>query len=241
MDTKRLSNRPWLLLPGTLCTGAVFNGFLNALGVGPAQRHVVEMDRASVDDYQPIFDGLSEDTIVCGFSLGAIVAAHYADKMTARHLVLFGVNPLADDPAKAQSRHDLATDVIRCGGAAALKARELEVHGPTPDVTREMIYEMANASAHLIEAQTQLALSRPSALPALSRACMPVITLAGSLDRSAPTAQGQAAAESAPDGQFHALEGLGHFALIEDQHACAAALQHFTETRDGQARHHHAN
>lgn len=241
MDTSGLSNRPWLLLPGTLCTGAVFEGFLNALGVGPAQRQVVALDRASVDDYQPVFDGLPEDTIVCGFSLGAIVAAHYADKMTARHLVLFGVNPLADDPAKAQSRHDLATDVIRFGGAAALKARELEVHGPTPDLTRDMIYEMANVSANMIEAQTQLALSRPGALPALSRACMPVISLTGSLDRSAPIAQGQVAAQSAPDGKFHALAGLGHFALIEDPHACAAALQHVTETHDGPGSYHHAN
>ncbi|MGO4910658.1 alpha/beta fold hydrolase [Pseudorhodobacter sp. W20_MBD10_FR17] len=219
----------------------MFDGFLNALGVGPAQRYVVELDRPSVDDYQPIFDGLSEDTIVCGFSLGAIVAAHYADRMTAHHLVLFGVNPLADDPAKAQSRHDLAADVIRCGGAAALQARELEVHGPTPDVTREMVYEMANASANMIETQTQLALSRPGALPALSSACMPVISFTGSLDRSAPTVQGLAAAQSAPDGQFCALEGLGHFALIEDPHACAAALRHLMETHDAPAIHHHAD
>lgn len=224
MDTRGLSDRPWLLLPGTLCTGAVFNGFLNALGVGPAQRHVVEMDRASVGDYPPVFDRVSEDTIVCGFSLGAIVAAHFADKMTARYLVLFGVNPLADDPAKAQSRHDLASDVVRCGGAAALKARELEIQGQTPDVTREMIYEMANASAHMIEAQTQLALSRPGALRALGRACMPVISLTGSLDQSAPIALGQAAAQTAPVGQFHILEGLGHFALIEDPKACATTL-----------------
>lgn len=239
MDTRGLSNRPWLLLPGTLCTGAVFDGFLDAIGVELAQRHVVEMDRGSIDDYQSIFDRVSGDTIVCGFSLGAIVAAHYADKMSARHLVLFGVNPLADDPAKALSRHDLATDVTSRGGAAALKARDLEVHGRTPDVTREMIYEMANATANMIEAQTRLALSRPGALPALRRACMPVVSLTGSLDRSAPIALGRVAAQSAPDGQFHALEGLGHFALIEDPHACAATLLHSTETHDGH-RHHHA-
>ena len=76
MATDGLSNRPWLLVPGTLCTGAVFDGFLDALGVAYSARTYVTLDRPSIDDYRVDFDGLADNTIVCGFSLGAIVTAH---------------------------------------------------------------------------------------------------------------------------------------------------------------------
>lgn len=231
MVTSGLADRPWLLLPGTLCTGAVFDGFLDALGVPPAQRHCVQLEWPSIDSYRAIFENVSDVTIVCGFSLGAIVAAHHADRLGAGQLVLFGVNPHADDPAKARSRLDLAVDVKIHGGAAALQARAPEVHGQAPEATRAQLYAMADASADHIDAQTRLALTRPGALSALEKARIPVFTLTGSRDGSAPSAQGAAAAQAAPDGQFYMLDGLGHFALVEDPKACAAALTRLMETR----------
>lgn len=231
MATKGLANVPWLLLPGTLCTSAIFDSFLNTLGVQSTLRQHVQLDRPTIKHYRATFEDLSEDTIVCGFSLGAIVAAHYADRMVAQHLILFGVNPYADDRSKAQSRRDLAADVKANGGAAALQMRAPEVHGQTPDKTREQIYAMADACASQIDAQTQLALTRSGALPALEKARMPVLSLTGSQDKSAPSAQGLAAAQAAPHGQFHCLEGLGHFALAEDPNTCAAALIQMMETQ----------
>lgn len=224
MAIKDLVDSPWLLLPGTLCTSAVFDGFLDVLGVDTERRQHVQLDQPSVEDYRATFENLRDDTIVCGFSLGAIVAAHCADRMTAQHLVLFGVNPFADDPAKAQSRRDLEADVTAHGGAAALQARTPEVYGQTPNKTRDQIYAMAAATADHITAQTDLALSRPGALPALANALIPVLSLTGSHDTSTPPAQGLAAAQSALHGQFYSLDGLGHFALLEDPSACAAAV-----------------
>lgn len=232
MDISELANRPWMLLPGTLCTAAVFEGLLNEIGVPTANRHSVTLDRPSIDAYCSDFNDVTQETVVCGFSLGAIVAAHYADKMAAHTLILFGVNPHADDPGKAQGRHDLATEVLRNGGGNALRARGVEVYGATPARTREQIYVMADDSAPLIDAQTQIALTRPGALPALRKARIPVMALTGSLDRAAPPPQGLAAARSAPGGQFAELNGLGHFALLEDPKACASALLHLTETRN---------
>lgn len=232
MGTSQLADRPWLLLPGTLCTHAVFDRFLDALGVNLAHRRHIRLDRPSVTDYTIDFDELSEEAIICGFSLGAIVAAHAADRITAHSLILFGLNPFADDPTKADGRHSLALDVIERGGAAALKLREPEVFGPSPDKIREEIYAMAEHSASMIKAQTQLALTRPGALPALAQAKLPVISFTGSLDCSAPPQQGLAAARAAPNGRFHRLEGLGHFALLEDPIACAAAVTQIIEEID---------
>lgn len=225
MAIEGLSNKPWLLLPGTLCAGAVFDGFLDGLGVPHNARTYVTLDRPSIKDYRLDFNDLANDTIVCGFSLGAIVAAHFADSMTAERLILFGLNPYADDPAKAPSRHALARDVRTNGGAKALETRLSDVCGPDPDVTRAAICQMAEETAPLIGAQTQLALSRPGALPALTQAEIPVLIVTGTHDQAAPPPQGQAAAQSAPNGQFRTLDGLGHFAPLEDPNACAKVVR----------------
>lgn len=230
MAISGLAQRSWLLLPGTLCTGAVFDGFLDTLGVSLAHRRTVLPDRPAIEDYRTTFETLPQGTVVCGFSLGAIVAAHHADRMDTPLLILFGLNPYADDPAKAEGRHDLARDVCAQGGAAALRARGVDVHGTQPGAVRGSIYQMADATADLIDAQTQLALTRPGALPALGRARMPVLALTGTQDAAAPPAQGRAAAQAAPHGQFHALDGLGHFALLEDPAACAAAVKQCHDT-----------
>lgn len=229
MATDDISGRPWLLLGGTLCTEIVFDGLLDAMDVSLSLRRDVPLNRPKIDDYASIFDDLSSETIVCGFSLGAIVAAHYADRMAAHQLILFGVNPFVDDPTKAESRHDLAKDVNTLGGSDALKSRASDVFGPNPDQTRAVIHQMADAAAEMIGPQTRLALSRPGAIPALAHASMPVLALTGLNDKSAPPNYGMAAAQAAPMGQFVSLEGLGHFALLEDPNACAEAVRQFSK------------
>jgi len=229
MATDGLSERPWVLLPGTLCTGAVFDGLLNSLGVDERLRTVVQLDRPSVHDYDAVFNTLNQDTIVCGFSLGAIVAAHGADRMNVHSLILFGLNPHEDDPSKTAGRHSLARDVQTVGGAAALRSRVTGVLGLNPQTTRDTIYRMAEETAHLIEPQTQLALTRPGALPALAKAKLPVRCITGSEDQAAPSHQGRTAAQIALNGRFCSLDGLGHFALLENPATCAAAVRQMTE------------
>lgn len=223
MATDTLRDRDWVLLPGTLCTANVFDGLLGAIGVPPDRRHVIELTRPSIDDYAFIMD-VSEDTVVCGFSLGAIVAAHWADRIEAARLVFFGVNPLADDPEKTGARFAMMEDVQNVGGAAALSGRLPAFAGADPAAARSAALHMADLAAPRIEAQTRLALSRPGALPALAQAKCPVFALTGENDDMAPAALGREAAQTAPSGQFHLLPDLGHYALLEDAHACAEGL-----------------
>jgi pimeloyl-ACP methyl ester carboxylesterase len=208
----------------------VFDGLMDSLGVDAKLRTVVPLDRSSVHDYDAVFNTLKEDTIVCGFSLGAIVAAHNADRVSVNRLILFGLNPYADDPAKAADRHSLAHDVQTVGGAAALRTRDIGICGRNPQATRHNVYRMAEETAFLIEPQTQLALTRPGALPALAKAQIPVVCITGSEDRAAPPDQGRIASQAALHGRFCSLDGLGHFALLEDPAACAAAVYQTTRT-----------
>lgn len=226
--------RDWVLLPGTLCTADVFGPILTELGVPEDRRRAVNLDRPAVEAYQELC-ALCEGAVVCGFSLGAIVAAHYADRMKAARCVFFGINPLPDDPTKATGRRAMAQDVIALGGAQALESRVPPLLGPRPEAARATILQMAGATSCWIEAQTDLALSRPGALLALSRAMCPIFTLTGSDDAMTPPDLGQQAAEAAPTGQFHRLDGLGHYALLEDPKICAEALHQMEAAFDQSA------
>lgn len=217
--------RPWVLLPGTLCTGAVFDAFLDALDVPIASRHFVDLQYPQVEDYTDILANMvGPDAIVCGFSLGAIAAAHLADRLDAAEIVLFGLNPRADDPAKRCGRLELARDVATIGGRAALASRLPPLAGRDPNHARAFVLSMADDAQHFIEAQTALALDRPGALSALASAACPVTMLTGTGDQQAPLSLAQEAASAAPNGCVVALEGLGHYALVEDPTSCARAL-----------------
>lgn len=225
MAIDRSAQRRWVLLPGTLCTGAVFDPMLDRLGVAAGARHVVTLDHPRTEDYLPAIAAVSDErAIVCGFSLGAIVAAHLADRIRAAALVLFGLNPHADDPAKRDGRLALAADVARFGGGAALATRLAALSGPQPKVGRARILAMATSSAKMINAQTRLALERPGALPALRAARMPVLLLTGTEDTQAPLPLAHEAARAAPQGTVLPLQGLGHYALVEDPALCARTL-----------------
>ncbi|OAN79190.1 hypothetical protein A8B78_12855 [Jannaschia sp. EhC01] len=216
--------RPWVLLPGTLCTGEVFDGFLDALGVARRARTVIELSDPQIEDYADALTAIAPGAIICGFSLGAIVTAHLADRLDAAQYVFFGLNPYADDPAKRDGRLALARDVTRRGGATAMAERLPPLAGPDPERALSQILSMADQTQRLIDAHTAIALSRPGALGPLSRVPCPVTLLTGTDDQMAPFALAQDAAQAAPQGRAVALEGLGHYALVEDPAACARAL-----------------
>lgn len=225
MDIERAKGIPWVLLPGTLCTGAVFDGFLDELRVPRAARHVVALRHGNVEDHaDELIRAVGRGAVVCGFSLGAILAAHLADRLQASAFVLFGLNPLADDPAKREGRLALADDVAREGGRAALASRLPPFAGADPATARALVLAMAEASAPDITAQTRLAMGRPGALEALARTKVPVLVFTGTDDSQAPLALGQQAARAAPFGRAIPLPGLGHYALVEDAALCARAV-----------------
>lgn len=182
------------------------------------------MRHPAVGDYaDELARATREDAVVCGFSLGAIVAAHHADRLEAAHMVLFAPNVFADDPAKAPQRRALADDVRTSGASAALAGRLARLRGPDPEGARNLILRMAEATADLIDAQTALATNRPGALSNLSAARMPVSVVAGEEDGQVPFDLCRRAA-SAARGRLIAMPNLGHYALIEDPAGCAAAI-----------------
>lgn len=147
-----------------------------------------------------------------------------ADRLPASRIVLFGLNPHADDPAKRDGRLALERDVMAMGGGKALATRLGPLAGPDPDGAKSLNLDMAQACSADIGPQTQLSLCRPGALPALSRSIAPICLLTGDKDTQLPLQRAQDAAKVAPDARLAPLLGLGHYAVVEYPAASAAAL-----------------
>ncbi|CTQ49488.1 alpha/beta fold hydrolase [Jannaschia donghaensis] len=224
MAIEPLTARPWVLLPGTLCTGQVFDGMLDRLGVPSDRRRTLALRQPTVAAYASTLRDVSEDAVICGFSLGAIVAAHHANRLRCARLILFAVTPHPDDPANAGGRRAFAARVGSVGGAAAIAASLASLKGPDPAAARALILDMADMAAGDIVAQTDLAIGRPGATMALAASRVPIWVLTGARDEQTPSEIGRAVADAAACGSFRALDGLGHYALLEDPQACADAL-----------------
>lgn len=220
-------DRQWHLLPGTLCTGAIFDDILDVLEVPHSSRRTVEISKPDVNDYLDYFENaVGQNDIIFGFSLGAIIAAHHADVLGENTtLLLFGINPMADDPHKAEGRAALCADVKTIGGRSALLKR-LESQRIRMSASRfELILSMAENASHLIEAQTQLALSRPGALSRIEQCRCAVFTFTGEHDDQTPLNLATLVAKTAPYGRYYSLPNMMHYAILEDPAVCANAIE----------------
>jgi pimeloyl-ACP methyl ester carboxylesterase len=222
--TEGLTARPWVLLPGTLCTGAAFDGMLDCLGVPTDLRTTLPVREARVDAYGPALEAVPDHAVICGFSLGSVIAAHHANRLRCARLILFACTHLSDDPAKADGRRAFATQVAESGGAAALAPSLTALKGPDPAGARAIILDMADQTAGDVAAQTDLSIGRPGAATELSACRVPVWFLTGTEDQQTPPDIARAAAEITVGGVFRSIDGTGHYALIENPRACADAI-----------------
>lgn len=219
----------WILLPGTLCTGAVFTPMLDALGIAPERRTVVVMDRPRVEDYRAVLSAAGPQDVICGFSLGAIAAAHNLDRAGGRAAVLIACNPRADPPDRRPGRLELSARVAAGDTRAAMAAGWERAVAParrSDTALKDAITTMAVESADLIAAQTELALSRPGAAAAIASSQMPVLFVTGTDDVVTPP---DLAREAATNGD-HALAiipGAGHFLPLERPAETSAAIAGF--------------
>lgn len=218
----------WILLPGTLCTPEVFDPVLDHLGVGPSQRIGFPVDMPSLRDLgHRLSQVVRAGDIVCGFSLGSLVMAqNLAALGRARALVLLSLNPLSDVPAKGVTRR-AARDRVQSGDAEGWVTdnwRAMSTSGgPEP---RRTVIRMARETTPLIAAQTEIAIARPDATPALLASGLPMVFVTGAEDAMTPPGPVEGIASRAPRATCRVLPGLGHFALLEAPERVAEAISH---------------
>lgn len=226
MATDRPSRARWILLPGTLCTGAVFGPLMQALNVGAMRQVVLPLDQPDVLSYRVrLAETVQPGDVVCGYSLGAIAAAHAADLLAnAAAVVLIALNPRPDVAEKRSGREILraAAHAGTLGDVFATAASSLFAMPGTGLLDQVVV--MAREEACNIDAQTTLAITRPGALSTLRNCRVPVILVTGTEDQQAPPELALEAAQTAPKATLQLVRGLGHFGLLEDPAAMAKAI-----------------
>ena len=219
--------RKWVLMPGTLCTERVFDPLMDALGVSRGERHVIVPDAPDVRDYALRLEReVTGGEIVCGFSLGALVLAHNLDALRGAHaVVLLASNPFPDPPENRANRAAVRDRVLTGGAREWVFENWTAMSASGRDGLRDFVATMAEETAELIPEQTELAASRPGAQDDLARTDLPLIFVTGSEDRLTPPSLVSTIVDTAKDAQFHVIDGLGHFALIEAPDAVAKAIR----------------
>lgn len=217
----------WVLLPGTLCTPAVFAPVLDALGVPGHRRAAVTLDAGDVGAYADrLRDAVEGAEIVCGFSLGAMVAAHNLGALRkARAVVLLACNPFPDPPGNRATREAVRDRVLRGDARGWIEESWPAMSTAQGAEPRETVIGMAEDMARLIPAQTELAASRPGADAQLAQSDARLVFVTGAQDRLTPVAQMRGLARRAAHAHLSVLDGLGHFALLEAPDRVARAIQ----------------
>lgn len=225
--TPSIEQGKWVLLPGTLCTPAVFDPVLSALGVPDENRHPIDMDAPDVEKYAPrLRAAVTGGKMVCAFSLGSMVAAHNLNALSAaRAIVLLACNPLPDLPGNRANREAIRARVLQDGPRGWVEENWPAMSTSRGAEPRETVIRMAEETRALIPAQTELAASRPGAAMPLGETDLPLIFITGEADRLTPVEHIRPIVDSAPNAHLYILNGLGHFALLEDPGPVARAIR----------------
>ena len=216
----------WVLVPGTLCTSAVFDPMLDRLDIPQENRHFIAASAPNTSDFAaPLQVAVRGGEIVCGFSLGAIIVTHnLAAVRRAKAIVLLAANPFPDAPENRTNREAARDRIITHGASRWIIENWPTMSTDTGTAIRDFVAQMAEDSKDHITAQTELAASRAGAEHALLQTNLPLVFVTGAKDTLTPPTRLQAIAQQAKSASLQVLDDLGHFALLEDPTRTAQAV-----------------
>ncbi len=229
---------PILFLPGTLCDARVFDALSSQIAANRALYADLTADLSVDEAATRILASLPECFIAVGFSLGAIVALELAarapERVTAMVLIAGNARnvPETDHPARRT-----AVLGVEPGALVGQNLWSRSVH--PANLGRRDVQDLVVAMARscppgTAERQTEIALSRSDSRSRLASLTMPVLILSGSNDMIAPEAFQLEMAQSLPDSDWTRVPDAGHFLLLEQPVACAAAFCAWLVERDRQ-------
>ncbi|WP_161883325.1 alpha/beta fold hydrolase [Deinococcus alpinitundrae] len=214
---------PALLLPGTLCSAALWAGVLTS-----DETQIIPVIRGTslVDAAERVLAHAPRRVHLVGFSLGAIVALEVLRRFPERleHLTLISANlhaPVAGqlrvwDAQEQQIRHGHFEQVAErtALGAGAHQATVLDM---ALDLGPEVMLE-----------QLALLRTRPDSRADLTRWQGPLTLLVGENDTTTPPALAEAMVRLAPQAELRRIPQAGHYLPLDAPGAVADALREAT-------------
>lgn len=212
-----------LLLPGTLCTSAVFDHQVKALEAAGIEVNSVEFRRErSIEEMAhaaatQIPDG--KPAAVAGFSMGGMVAitlaSLYPEKVDRLALLNSNIHP--ERPERRDNRLKYLAMAAKTSLRQVLQEGFLANYLLHMDPRHcQLILDMADEHGlDTFEAQTTALASRPDSGPLLAGVRKHVLIVGARQDVLCPPASQMDMLHQAHDGQLVMLDDCGHFSLLE--------------------------
>ena len=227
-----MHDTPVILLPGTLCTAAVFAHQVEALEAAGATVEVVQF--GALDSIGAMVDLVAEHVApmqqiaLAGFSMGGMVATAFAGRHPERvdRLALLNSKVQADPRTRRAQRRQYVLEARRSSMRQVMERGFLRnyLHHQDPG-HRELILSMADRSGvAAFEAQAKALAERPDLGRTLANLDCPVLILGAEQDMLCPPAEQIGMHETARQSRLVMLEECGHFAVLERPDAVNEAL-----------------
>lgn len=226
---------PWVILPGTLCTGDCFAPVLAALsarGINVTSTDFIPGATADArDDARELLATGPERFIACAFSLGGMIAlqAAISDQSRIAALILISVNGRADPARNADARRAQLDEVRRIGPARMVRDTLWPGYVAAACIDNHQLKHRVAAMADGVGMdrfcnQVEIAIGRPNVLPLLKALKMPALVLSGADDVLTPTDRGAEIAAGLPHARHAIIPDAGHFLLMEKPEDTATAI-----------------
>jgi pimeloyl-ACP methyl ester carboxylesterase len=218
------------LLCGLLCDAQIWQEVMSRLAVAADVR---VFSFASFDNIgamaEHVLNAIPGRFAIAGHSMGGRVALEIVrrdkDRVLAVALLNTGVHPPA--PHEADTRGRLVA-IAREQGMAELAKHWLPPMLGRADLDAAVVARLTRmverASPESFAAQVQALLQRPDASQVLPHLPGQTLLLSATQDKWSPPSQHEAMRRLCTDGQLVIVENAGHFALIEEPEAVAAAI-----------------
>ena len=221
-----------VLIPGLACDGAMWRHQLDALPAHHQTRVTdVHMRHGTIQAMaRALLDELPGDLILCGASMGGIVAMEAIRQAPQRikGLALLGTNarPETDDVRKLRQ---LAVTLFESGRAAeVLRANvPLAFHASRSSdavLVRTYLDLVLRAGVRQLVDQNRAIMARPDARVHLPSITCPVLVLCGDSDQLTPPECSQEIATLVPRARLVLLPECGHMLTMERPNEVNAAL-----------------
>lgn len=230
---------PVVLLGGTLCDARLWQRVVPQLsGV-----HVIVPDgfgAHSADEMAALLlNELPERFLLCGFSLGAIVALHMMAQAPLRlaGLALISVNPLADAPENASVRRSALAKARRFGLDGVIEdlwPRYVDQDRLNDFALKQLVVDMAVACGPTVFAQQiDIAIQRRDVRESLRTLAVPLTLIGGQSDPICTPEHHALLAQASEQASWHSLPGCGHFVPLEAPEQTASILADWIRTSSG--------